>query len=243
MLALAGQLHHWQAEIFHGSVHPDTSCSGEGDIPMLYSRAFVRTVLGAAIMGGFVLASVPSATAALYPPQQAMSPQAVQQFLSNPGALLTQFPNGGPQMIAAVRDLAASDPQTLDALIGLLKTATPDQASAIGTALGQVALMAVGPEQAYAVQIQTVVAASGNTSALVAFSAVVGGDIKLAATGAGGGGAETPTGPGTGGGGSGGGTSVNLSSFPNSPDVFTPTSLGGGSPGSPGNTPVSPSIP
>jgi hypothetical protein len=211
---------------------------------MLYSRAFVRTVLGAAI-AGFVLASVPPATAALYPPQQAMSPQAVQQFLSNPAALLTQFPNGGAQMIAAVRDLAASDPQTLDALIGLLKTATPDQASAIGTALGQVALMAVGPEQAYAIQIQTVVAASGNTSALVAFSAVVGGDIKLAATGnGGGGGAETPTGQGNAGGGGGSGTVVNLSSFPNTPDVFTTTSLGGGSPGSPGtNTSVSATTP
>jgi hypothetical protein len=213
---------------------------------MLYSRAFVRTVLGAVVLGGFVLASVPPATAALYPPQQAMSPQAVQQFLSNPAALLTQYPNGGAQMITAVRDLAASDPQTLDALIGLLKTATPDQASAIGTALGQVALMAVGPDQAYAIQIQTVVASSGNTSALVAFSAVVGGDIKLAATGNGGagGGAETPTGPGTGGGGGGAGTFVNLSSFPNTADSFTTAVFGGGGIGSPGNnTPVSGTTP
>jgi len=215
---------------------------------MLYSRAFVRSVLGAAVIGGLVLTAVPPATAALYPPQQAMSQQAVEQFLSNPGALLDQYKNGGPQMIAAVRDLAASDPRTLDALIGLLKTATPDQASAIGTALGQVALMAVGPDQAYAVQIQTVVAASGNTSALVAFSAVVGGDIKLAATGAGGGGggAEEATGPGNGGGGVGGGNLVNLSSFPNTADNLATISLSGGSPGSPGtpgNNPVSATTP
>ena len=111
---------------------------------MLNSRAFVRTVLGAAVIGGFVLTTVPPATAALYSPQQALSQQAIQQFLSNPAALLDQYSHGGAPMIAAVRDLAASDPQTLAALIGLLKTANPDQASAIGTALGQVALMA-GP--------------------------------------------------------------------------------------------------
>ena len=83
---------------------PDASCSGEGDVPMVNSRAFVRTVLGAAVIGGFVLTTVPPATAALYSPQQALSQQAIQQFLSNPAALLDQYPHGGAPMIAAVRD-------------------------------------------------------------------------------------------------------------------------------------------
>ena len=44
--------------------------------------------------------------------------------------------------------------------------------------------MAVNTDPAFAVDLQTKIAQSGNTSALVAFSAVVGGDIKLtAATG------------------------------------------------------------
>ena len=75
----------------------------------------------------------------------------------------------------------------------MLKSANPDQSSATGTALGQVALMAVNTDPAFANEIQTEVAQSGNTSALVAFGAVVGGDIKLSAAtgpsgGAGGGG-------------------------------------------------------
>src|ERR1700722_2839089 len=141
-------------------------------------------------------------------------------------------------MIVAVRDLVASDPQTLDALIALLKTANPDQASAIGTGLGQVALMAVNTDQAFALQIQTAVAASGNTSALVAYSAVVGGNLKLAATTSGGGiggGGEEPTNSGNGGGGVGGGSFVNLSSFPNTPDNLVTITLSPGSPGSPGS--------
>jgi hypothetical protein len=211
---------------------------------MLYSRAFIRTVLGAAVIGGFVLTTVPPATAALYSPQQALSQQAIEQFLKDPGALLDQFKTGGPQMIAAVRDLAASDPRTLDAILGLLKTANPDQASAIGTALGQVALMG---DQAYATQIQTDVVAAANDSALVAFSAVVGGNIKLSATtagGGGGGGAEESTNPSNGGVGAGSGTFVNLSSFPNTPDNLTTITLSSGSPGTPGtNTNVSSTTP
>jgi acetamidase/formamidase len=116
-------------------------------------------------------------------------------------------------MITKVRDLAASDSATLDALLGLLKSANPDQASAIGTALGQVALMGIATDQAFATQIQTEVVLSGNTSALVAFSAVVGGDIKLAAA----------TGPG---GGAGGGIELPLKPFFGSMGLAPPPSAG-----------------
>jgi hypothetical protein len=94
------------------------------------------------------------AAAAVYSPQRALPAQAIQQFLTDPTALLAQFPDGGAELIARVRDLAASDPATLSALIGLLTSANPGQATAIGTALGQVAVMAVKTDQAYAVQIQ-----------------------------------------------------------------------------------------
>ncbi len=167
---------------------------------MRCSHRFLRALLGAAIAGCF-LASIPLATAAVYSPRQALPAQTVQQFLANPAALLAQYPNGGPQMIAQVRDLAASDPATLSALIGLLASANTDQATAIGIGLGQVAQMAVSTDQAYATQIQDAVVTAQNNSALVAFSAVIGGDIKLSAAtggvggGVGGGGGEAPTGP------------------------------------------------
>ena len=155
-------------------------------------RGFSRALFGAIF--ALVIGFAPLASAAVYSPRQALPADSIQQFLGNPSSLLSQFPNGGPLMITKVRDLAASDPATLSALIGLLKSANPDQASAIGTALGQVALMAVNSDPAFATQIQTEVAQAGNTSALVAFGAVVGGDIKLSAatgtTGGAGGGGE-----------------------------------------------------
>jgi hypothetical protein len=207
-----------------------------GSFPMQYSRAIVHAAFGA-VMAGLVVAATPSAEAAIYSPQQALPADAIQQFLSNPSGFLTQYPNGGPQMSRAVKDLVASDPQTLNTLITLLSQANPDQASAIGTGLGQVALLAVDTDQAFAVQIQTAIAQSGNTGALVAFSAVVGGDIKLAAaTGGagGGGGGEEQTGTGTPGFSGFIGTTLSLHTFANNtPDTFTNPNFTPGTPGTP----------
>ena len=123
---------------------------------MRCSGALVSALLGVALAGS--PAAAVSAGAAVYSPQQALPAQTIQQFLADPAALLAQYPNGGPQLIARVRDLAASDSATLNALIGLLATANPNQSTAIGTALGQVALMAVKTDQAYANQIQEAIA-------------------------------------------------------------------------------------
>jgi hypothetical protein len=206
-------------------------------------RGFSRALFAATTFG-LVVALAPLASAAVYSSRQALSADTIQQFLANPSALLSQFPTAGPQMITKVRDLVASDPATLSALIALLKSANPDQASAIGTALGQVALMAVNTDPAFANQIQTEVAQAGNASALVAFGAVVGGDIKLAGAnettgGAGGGGeSQTQSTSGLGGFFAGFPQSLNVG-VKNTPDSFPSFSFGGVSPGSPG-TSVSP---
>ena len=207
---------------------------------MRCSQVLLRAVTGVTI-AGFVLASVPQPAAAQNSPQQTLSPQAIQQFLSNPGDLLKQYPDGKGPMIAAVRDLAASDPQTLNALIGLLANANGDQASAIGTALGQVALAAVNTNQAYAEQIQTAVAAAGSGNALVAFSAVVGGNIKLTAAtagggGGGGGGGESPTGTNSPTGGISGGFPTNLPTVNNVADNFPSSNTSASTPGTPLST-------
>lgn len=163
---------------------------------MRCTRIFFRAVLAGLIAGSFAFFS--PASAAVYSPEHALPPQVIQQFLANPDALLAQYPDGGAKLIAQVRDLAASDPATLKSLLALLKEANPDQASAIGTGLGQVAIMAVKTDQAYATQIQEGVIAAQNDSALVAFSAAIGGSIQLTAAtggGGGGGGGEEGTGP------------------------------------------------
>jgi hypothetical protein len=201
---------------------------------MLGFRTLMRAAL-IALVGSFVLGAMTMANAA---------PETSQQPPVTTDNLLSQFPDPAnePQkslMAKAVRDILTSNPQTstLNALLALLTQATPDQASAIGTGLGQAALATVNGNQDFAVAIQTAVAASGNTSALVAFSAVVGGDIKLAAA-TGGGGAG-------GGGESGTGSGQPLSSFfngtpeslhtfaDNTADSFTTSTFTPGTPGTP----------
>jgi hypothetical protein len=207
---------------------------------MRKSPRFLCALVGAAI-AGCALAPLSPAMAAVYSPQQALPSAAVQQFLANPSSLLSQFPNGGAAMITQVRNLAASDPATLKALVGLLGSATTEQSTAIGTGLGQVALMAVRNDQKFATDIQTAVVTAQNESALVAFKSVVGGDIQLTAatgiTGGGGGGGEEATGstPGLSSGGFGFAGSFRSSAF-TTPDTFPTFSF---SPGSPG-TSVSP---
>ena len=51
-------------------------------------------------------ATLASAAAAVYSPERALPAQTIQEFLSDPAALLAQFPDGGQQMVARVRDLA-----------------------------------------------------------------------------------------------------------------------------------------
>jgi len=205
----------------------------------------VRSALcGAAVLGS-LLVSAQLAMSAVYSPRQALPAQTIQQFLANPQGLLSQYPDGGALMVSRVRDLVASDPGTADPILALLKSANPEQASAIGTGLGQVALMAVGQDQAFATDLQTKVAQAGDTSAISAFSAVVGGDIKLAATGPGagaGGGGESQTG----GNSPIGGFSVPetfdlVTSVRNVPDSFPTPSFSTGSAGF--NVNVSPSSP
>lgn len=157
---------------------------------------FIRPLLRV-MLASSALSLFSPAMAAVYPPQQALSAQAIQQFLANPGSLLTQYPNGGPDMIKAVQDLAGSDPSTLNALVGLLAKANPAQSTAIGTALGHIAKAAVNTDQGYATQIQVAVALANNDTALTAFNAVIGGDVQLTAVtggvGGGGGGGGGPT--------------------------------------------------
>lgn len=133
---------------------------------MRYSQSVLRALAAAAfaapLVAGSIVGSLSPAAAAVYSPQQALPGPTIQQFLANPSGLLSQFPNGGPDLAKMVRDLAASDPQTLSALIGLLRGASPSQASAIGTGLGQAAELAVDTDPTYATEIQTAVVTASN---------------------------------------------------------------------------------
>lgn len=190
---------------------------------MQYFKGISRLALTVAL-ASFSLAALPAMAAPVIPSDSTLSPQAIQQFLANPSSLLSQFPNGGPQLADEVYKLAGTDPATLPALTALLQTATPQEAAAIGEGLGKVADQAVKTDQAYATQIQQAIVGAHNSPALVAFDAAIGGNIQLTAAGPGGGGGGGGEAPTTASGGVGGffaGNPFNLGpGAPNTADSF-----------------------
>ena len=138
------------------------------------------------------------AQAACYASDRELPASVVSQFINDPGRLLAQFPNGGPQMISLVRDLVASDPGSLSLIINLAATANAEQIQAIGTGLGQAGLLCSRTAQGFASEILQMTAASNNQPLSQAFSAVMG-DLFLSSTytagvGGGGGGGTTTSG-------------------------------------------------
>jgi hypothetical protein len=144
--------------------------------------------LSLAVLSVVMLAGV--AQGACLDPRTQLPAQTVSTFLASPAQLLSQFPDGGPRMISQIRDLAASDPATLAAIIALLPNATKAQQEAIGTGLAQAARMCVRTDQAYAIQIQNALQASDNRNAIIAYTAAAG-DVQIGGIAAGGGGGGT----------------------------------------------------
>ncbi|UPJ74476.1 hypothetical protein [Bradyrhizobium sp. 187] len=138
-----------------------------------------------------------AASAAVYPPQRQLPATVISEFKATPGTLLTQFP-AGAQLISRVRDLGASDPTTVPALIALLKdpATNKDQIRAITAGLAQLARMAAVADQAFANEIQTAIAGTNNPDVIAAYQAATG-DVAIAAAGggAGGGGGSGSGGP------------------------------------------------
>ncbi|MDA9543904.1 hypothetical protein ACM43_04920 [Bradyrhizobium sp. CCBAU 45321] len=170
----------------------------------------IRNALRMAAAAALAATITSAANAAIYPPQRQLPVTVISEFKAAPNSLLQQYPTGGPQLISRVRDLGASDPTTLPGLIALLKdpATTTDQMRAIVAGLAQVARMAAQQDQAYANEIQTAIAGTGNPDVIAAYQAATG-DVAIAAAGGGAGGggsgAGGPTGSGfpTGGGSSG----------------------------------------
>jgi hypothetical protein len=126
------------------------------------------------------------ASAACYGPREQLAAEIVTTFIANPAQMLQQFPSAGGLMITRVRDLAASNPAALRPIIQLLANANPEQKRAIGAGLAQAARICVRTEQAYATEIQNLLAATKDQEAILAFAAVAG-DRPIEASGAGGG--------------------------------------------------------
>lgn len=173
------------------------------------ARYLVLCVAAATLAAG-----VGSAGAACYAPAQQLPATTVSAFLGNPAQLLSDFPTGGAQMISRVRDLIASNPDALAAIMAQLANANRDQQAAVGSGLGQAARICLRTDQAFATQIQQAIASQGTDAAKNAYAAV-NPDVQIGATGGAGAGGGTGVGGPTGGtgGGSGGAFGPALSSL------------------------------
>ena len=181
------------------------------------TQSFVRCLVGAA----FIL----SAHMAHAQQGGALTPAEVSAFKANPGQMLNQFPNGGPEMTKEIVGLLASDKGTLSTIIGLAKTADQDQRKTMAAALAQVAKANAANDPAFANQIQQAVASSGLPEFAKAYAEAAGDTGTASTGGGGGGGGPTVIGPPTGG--QNAGFFGNPGGTPNGFSGLTTSSIGG----------------
>ncbi|MGY0575845.1 hypothetical protein ACTGJ9_036400 [Bradyrhizobium sp. RDM12] len=150
-------------------------------------RNRLRVRISAALGIAFLVGVSAQALAACYGPDQQLPATTVDEFLGNSRQLLQDPKNaeGGPSLIRQVRDLVASNPATLPIVIALLSTANSAQQGAIGTGLGQAAGLCIRPDPAFAIDIQTQLAATPSEDAKNAYAAATGSPIRSVAGGGG----------------------------------------------------------
>jgi hypothetical protein len=186
----------------------------------------VRCFIGAAFM-----LSAQFANAQLAGQGATLPASEISAFQANPGQLLTQFRDGGPEMVKQIRSLVGSDKATLATIIALAKTANEDQRKAIGEGLAQIAKAYATNDPAFANQIQQSVASSGIPELAKAYAQAAG-DTATASTGGGGGagGGGGPSGAGAPGGGANPGSFSSTSNFAanGSSNLLTGGNSGGG---------------
>ncbi len=186
--------------------------------------------VGTLVAGAALLAMASPGLASCYNEKQQLPAQQIANFLSDPQQLLK---GSGGQLVSRVRDLVASDPATLNAILGLLPNATPEQKASIGSGLGQSARICVRTDQAFAAQIQQAVVDNGDREMILAYQATTGDTLIAAGESAGGagGGSAGAAGGGAGGGAEGiGGGGVNTGAFGFTVGVTgnNPVTTGGG---------------
>jgi hypothetical protein len=116
-------------------------------------------------------AAAAPATQGCFPGGPPKRPDAVSAFVAKPAELLTKHATGGVRLSGEVRDILGSDRAALGAMISAAKSASPTQVSAIGSGLGQAAVLCSKVDPQIALGIQQAVAASGLPDLLTAFVA------------------------------------------------------------------------
>jgi hypothetical protein len=196
-----------------------------------------------ALAAPIVVGTESRAQVSCYGPSDQLPAEDVGNFQQHPEQLLSQYPDGGAELISRIRDLVATSPAALQTILKLVETANATQIDAIGTGLGQAALACVRTYQHFAIEIQQAVAALDNGALQLAFEAVLG-DKAIGSAGGGGGGGGGPTSPlfGSVGGFGGSSTLLSFGTTNHEPNFFTLSNTSGSTPGTPNSgSSVSPS--
>jgi hypothetical protein len=116
---------------------------------------------------------------------QRLTPDAFLK-LGDQKSILQPYPNGGPALVAQIRDLVVASKDTLGPVISLLSDANKDQKNAIAAGLAQAAKIVVGSrDQAYATQIQQAILDTRDQDVVLAYAGAAG-DQPIGAGGGGG---------------------------------------------------------
>lgn len=148
----------------------------------------VTIALKSALAGAAVLAAAiasPAFAASCVQGPAKMSDAALKSFSASPADLLTANMFGGLALSNAVRQLVASDSDTLDAVMKLVSSSNSTQAAAIAAGLARAVQACATVDPAYADRIQKAVASLNNPSFLTAFTSSSD-QIRTAAIGQGG---------------------------------------------------------
>jgi hypothetical protein len=129
------------------------------------TRSFLRSVCHLAFATSIFFVAATAANAACSPSGQVIPADQVSAFLKDPAILLANNPAGGAGLIAKVRDLVGSNPDTLQPILGLLKDASGEQKMGIGNGLSQAAGVCLPTDQTFATEIQPELAGTGDKEA------------------------------------------------------------------------------
>jgi catechol 2,3-dioxygenase-like lactoylglutathione lyase family enzyme len=99
-------------------------------------------------------------------------------FLADPDQILLENPDGGARLAVEVRDLALSDPTTLQSILGLLPKASKAQKAAIGAGLAQAARVSARSNPGYAKEIQQAVVRTKDGELIEAYDATATGEFS-----------------------------------------------------------------
>jgi hypothetical protein len=121
------------------------------------------------------------AAASCFQAPAALSATELDLFRASPENVLRDYAPGLP-LSTRVRSLAGSSLSTVDVILKIAATATPEQRASIGSGLARAAKACVAVDQRYAMQIQQSVAGSNLAEIITAFSSASD-DVQTAALG------------------------------------------------------------